>query len=105
MPGHTDHLLGGNIRRDNRDPDQRPSQPAPGKEEIRAILLVAFRLAAFPDTESDNENEKSNKYKEVLGRDVHRIFNGFLEDYGILTRIRHGKSKEMHEHSSDFSVS
>ena len=78
MPGHTDHLLSGNVRRDNRDPDQRPSQPAPGEEEIRAILLVALRLAAFPDTESDDENEKSDKYKEVLGRYVHRNFNGFL---------------------------
>jgi hypothetical protein len=65
---------------------------------------MSFRLAALPDTQSDDENEKSDKYKEVLGRDVHRKFNGFLEDYGILTRIRHGKSKEMHGHSSDFSV-
>ena len=54
-------MLGGNIRRDDRDADQRPSQPPAGEEEVRAVLLMPFDFAAFPDTESDDENEKSDE--------------------------------------------
>ena len=70
LPGHAHHLLGRNVRRHNRDTNQRPRQSAASEEEVGTIFDVILRAPAFPNAEADDDHKKTDEDNQIEGGEV-----------------------------------
>ena len=70
LAGHTDEMLGGDIRGDEGQADERPEQVAAGEEEI----FACFFFSAFIHADADDNGEECYEYHDVKKVQLHDKF-------------------------------